>query len=84
MLVRKGRLKLRMPTEQWIQGSLDSPGVDLLPLSAQAAVHAESGAFDSETDPADRMIAATAIEHDVPLVTHDRRLTELPQVQTIW
>ena len=84
MLVRKKKLKLRIPAEQWIHGSLNAVGVSLLPLTPQAAVHAESGSFDSEADPADRMIAATAAEHGVPLVTHDRRLTELAHVQTIW
>jgi PIN domain nuclease of toxin-antitoxin system len=35
-------------------------------------------------DPADRLIAATAVHHGATLVTSDHRLRSAPGVQTIW
>jgi hypothetical protein len=35
-------------------------------------------------DPFDRMIAATALVRAVPLVTYDRRLRQLPALETVW
>jgi PIN domain nuclease of toxin-antitoxin system len=35
-------------------------------------------------DPADRLIAATALVRNAPLVTHDDRLREVQSLQTIW
>lgn len=35
-------------------------------------------------DPADRMIAATALLRGVPLVTHDERLREVEYLKTVW
>ena len=35
-------------------------------------------------DPADRMIAATALVRGVPLVTHDEMLRGAEQVKTLW
>jgi predicted nucleic acid-binding protein len=35
-------------------------------------------------DPGDQLIAATAMELDVPLVTSDERLQSLPGLRTIW
>lgn len=85
MLVSKERLELIVPVEQWVQDTLALPGVELLPLSARAAVRAATDdRFGPEADPADRMIAATAIEHEAPLVTRDRRLIEMSHVETIW
>jgi PIN domain nuclease of toxin-antitoxin system len=34
--------------------------------------------------PADRLIAATARAHRIPLVTSDERIQTSPLVQTIW
>ena len=39
---------------------------------------------DALGDPWDRFIGATATALDLPLVTHDRRLTQLEVVETIW
>lgn|GEM_PF-4751592 len=35
-------------------------------------------------DPADQLIAATALELDAPLVTSDGRLQTVPGLRTIW
>jgi PIN domain nuclease of toxin-antitoxin system len=35
-------------------------------------------------DPADRFLAATALEHDLVLVTADRSLREYRPLRTLW
>jgi PIN domain nuclease of toxin-antitoxin system len=39
---------------------------------------------DALGDPWDRFISATAMALELPLVTRDRRITELDLVETIW
>jgi PIN domain nuclease of toxin-antitoxin system len=45
-----------------------------------------AGRFDDTVpgDPADRLIASTAIVLDAPLITADNRLRGTPRVNTIW
>lgn len=35
-------------------------------------------------DPADRLICATALEHKIPLVTHDQEITRWGGVPVVW
>ena len=55
----------------------------MLPITAQIAVLAQSDMF-SHGDPADRLIAATALLHRAPLITSDVRLRKLKDVVTLW
>jgi PIN domain nuclease of toxin-antitoxin system len=45
-----------------------------------------AGSFgrDFHGDPADRLIVATAIDADVPLVTKDKNIRSLRKVAAIW
>ena len=54
----------------------------VLPLTPQIAVAAT--AFPEFRDPADRLIAATALTHGVPLVTKDERIQRSGVVATVW
>ncbi len=84
MLVSKGRLGLDRDVDLWIRQALALPRVRLEPLTPAIAVRATRlpGAFPA--DPADRLIAATALEHGAPLLTRDERLTAWPHLRTIW
>jgi PIN domain nuclease of toxin-antitoxin system len=72
MLVAKGRLRaLRSPTEQ--RNKLLAAGICELPLTGEIAILA--GELENiHGDPADRIIAATAIAHDATLMTADENL----------
>jgi PIN domain nuclease of toxin-antitoxin system len=54
----------------------------ILPLTPAVAVLATSIA--PLRDPADRLIAATALTHGVPLVTNDDRIRRSGVVAAIW
>lgn len=71
MLVRRGRLTLAMPLEQWVRASQQAPGLQLIVVGPEIALDSVSlPDFDAHKDPADRMIIATARRHGV-LVTSD-------------
>jgi len=72
MLVAKGRLRaLKSPTEQ--RTKLLAAGIRELPLTGEIAILA--GELENlHGDPADRIIAATAIAHDATLMTADENL----------
>ncbi len=73
MLVGKGRVALDRPTSAWAEDVLALPSVDTAPLTAQIAVLAGE-LVDFHDDPADRLLAATAIVRRCPLITKDDKL----------
>lgn len=83
MLVRKGRIDLDYPAGFWVDVALSAPRVSLLQLTPSIAVAAAELEWDNG-DPSDRIIVATAMVHDAPLVTKDRRIHTFPGVRAIW
>ena len=82
--IRRGRLELAVPPEQWLTDLRLLPELRLEPVSAEIAEIA--GSFDEKFpgDPADRLIAATAVALGLKLVTADARLRRAPQLQAVW
>lgn len=56
----------------------------MLELTPTVAALATQFPDDFPRDPADRIIAATARDRGLPLVTADERIRACPLVQTIW
>jgi PIN domain nuclease of toxin-antitoxin system len=83
MLVAKGRIELDRDPLTWIQDALGLDKVELMPLAPGIAVRSSQLALP-HGDPADRLIAATALELSCPLVTRDERLRAAPGLKTIW
>jgi PIN domain nuclease of toxin-antitoxin system len=72
MLVAKKRLRaLKLPGEQ--RSKMLSAGIHELPLTGDVAILAAE-LENLHGDPADRIIAATAIAHDATLITADANL----------
>ncbi|MEO8481461.1 MAG: type II toxin-antitoxin system VapC family toxin [Acidobacteriota bacterium] len=84
MLVAKERIRLDRPTLKWMEDALLEPGIDLLPLTPAVAAKAVDLGPDFPGDPADRLIAATAIVQSATLVTKDARIAASRVVRTIW
>ncbi len=82
--VRRGRLEIALPLQQWLADLGDLPELRILPITAEIA--ALAGGFDDATpgDPADRIIAATAMVHGARLLTADARLRATPRLQSVW
>jgi PIN domain nuclease of toxin-antitoxin system len=83
-LVEKGRIRLDRSPLDWIEDSLRLPGVELFPLTPAVAVRAAQLGPDFPGDPADRLIAATALVQSAPLVTKDERLRDIAMLPTVW
>jgi PIN domain nuclease of toxin-antitoxin system len=82
--VRRGRLALAVPLGQWLADLRLLPELRIEPMSAEIAHLA--GTFDDVLpgDPADRIIAATAIQLRSRLVTADDRLRQARRIETVW
>jgi PIN domain nuclease of toxin-antitoxin system len=74
LLVDTGRIKLDCPVEAWVERSLGRPGVEAVPLGYRAAARSYRFTHLEHRDPADRLLIATAIELECPLVTYDERI----------
>jgi len=84
MLVARGRLRLDRDVLLFVRQALALPRVELLPLTPEAAVAAANLAAGFPGDPADRMIASTALEVGASVVSKDARLRALPGLKAIW
>ena len=82
--IRRRRLVLAVPPEQWLSDIRLLPEQRFEPVSAEIAEVA--GSFNEAVpgDPADRIIAATAITLDLKLVTADEGLLRAPRLRAVW
>jgi PIN domain nuclease of toxin-antitoxin system len=76
MLVSKGRLVLEQDVGEWIEKALSLSGIRLEALSPEIAVASTRLPGLIHSDPADRIIAATARRAGITLVTADRLLLD--------
>lgn len=83
MLVARQRLKVPVPAEEFIRTALAARTIAVLPITPAIAITAQSDEF-VHGDPADRLIAATALVNDARLVTSDDRLRSVAVLRTIW
>ncbi len=84
MLMAAGRLRIASPCATFLDHVLKSNAYHLLPISPKVAELSARLFGETHKDPADRIIAATAIVSKVPLVTADAFLRKAKQVRTIW
>lgn len=78
-LVAKQRLPLALSPEVWFETLLSQPGVRLAPLTPKILLASTALPGTPPTDPADRIIAATARVHGHIVVTRDRELLAYAQ-----
>ena len=56
----------------------------VLPITGNVALQAFELPADYPNDPVDRIIGATALVEDIPLITADREIRKSGAVPTIW
>jgi len=81
MLAQKGRIILSCGVREWFRRVFEGSRIKLLPISAEIA--AKSGELKMHGDPADRIIAATAVCYGYRLATVDRKLCALDFLKTV-
>ncbi len=75
ILAEKGKIELRPAPEAWIFESLQRSPVKEAVLTCAIAIKSRKIELPHK-DPADRFIAATALENDLILITEDEKLKE--------
>jgi PIN domain nuclease of toxin-antitoxin system len=84
-LVARGRLSPDRPIETWVRDALNVHEISALAPTVSTALRAGSldpAAFHG--DPFDRLIYATALEHDARLLSVDERLRQFDPGRVIW
>lgn len=77
VLVAKKRIDLHQDTMQWIRTAISLSGMTLIPLETEIAVASTCLPFEIHSDPADRILVATARHLGATLVTADHALLDL-------
>jgi PIN domain nuclease of toxin-antitoxin system len=80
---RKGALELPMPASEWFPRAVDFHGLIALPVDAAIAA-ASTELPPLHADPCDRMIVATALQHELTVVTPDPLIAAYPGVRARW
>jgi PIN domain nuclease of toxin-antitoxin system len=84
MKARRGKLKFDRPYTAWLdQALLEDPRIELLALVPRIAIAAVDLNW-AHTDPADRLIVASAQVHEAPLITADECIQDSGLVRCIW
>jgi PIN domain nuclease of toxin-antitoxin system len=83
-LVQLGRLRLDRDVEAWLDQALEESAVSVEPIDVEIAVRSTRIGAAFHGDPADRLIAATAIVLEATLVTADEQLHGCSAVKTVW
>lgn len=84
LLVECRRFRLTRDFREWIDQALTAPRMELMPMSRSVIAMAHQLRAALPGDPFDRVIAATALVEDCPLVTRDERIVESRVVETVW
>lgn len=84
MLIEKKRLDPGTDTHTFISLVLAARNIRVLPITPEVAAGSAQADFCPHGDPADRIIAATALLNKAKLVTSDRKLATVTGLQIIW
>ena len=84
MLIRKERISIETSYLDFIELLKAANKYLFHGISPEIAELSTKLPAEISNDPADRLIAATAITADVPLITADENLRQAKSVRTIW
>jgi len=84
LLVAKGRLELTIDVNDWIGHSEALGFLHFIPVDHRLAVRSVQLDDYPHSDPADRIIIATALSIGAPIVTKDQKIRDYSAVETIW
>jgi len=79
----RGQLQLPVAVDQWFSRMLRQHALRELPLTGVIAARATL-LPPIHRDPFDRLLIATAIEHQLTLLTPDRTIPQYPGLKTLW
>ncbi|ACF42911.1 type II toxin-antitoxin system VapC family toxin [Pelodictyon phaeoclathratiforme] len=80
LLVKRGKLQLLLPVEDWIKEVLENSGIDSLPVTCDI-MHKAAMLSEIHRDPADRIIIAAALVYDAKLASIDSVFPDYMELQ---
>ncbi|MCD6535189.1 MAG: type II toxin-antitoxin system VapC family toxin [Deltaproteobacteria bacterium] len=83
MLMHSGRLRDDISSTQYMNDLRLVLSLTVLPITPEIATLSQQDFFN-HNDPADRLIAATAIHHKAPLISADKKLKNIELLTVIW
>ena len=84
MLIRRKRLVVDFSASGFISLLLQSRNFHIQDITPEIAEMSVNFGSQISNDAADKMIAATSVLRNAPVVTADRNLRDAPMVETIW
>lgn len=84
LLVLRDRLTLTMDVRDWVARSESLPFLNFVPVDNAIALKSTHLPGRFHSDPADRIIVATALVLGAPLITKDRKLLSYAHARAIW
>jgi PIN domain nuclease of toxin-antitoxin system len=84
MLVKRKRLEIDDTAANLVRLFLESRNVTVVPISPEIAELSVNLGPEINNDPADRIIVATSIIKQAPLITADSNLRDARIVETLW
>lgn len=84
MLIKRGRVEVATNAANFINLFLESRNVSVISISPEIAELSTNLGSEINSDPADRIIAATSIIHNAQLVTADENLRKSSLIDTLW
>ena len=84
MLLEKGRVQVEVDPQTFINLLLQANKTIVRAITPLIVTIAVQLPPEINKDPADRLITATALAEDVPLITADRNLQASPLISTLW
>lgn len=76
MLWKRNRIQLQQPINSWVRATFDATGFSLVPLNDEISLESALLPGDFHSDPADRMIVATARVNRAIVASADRRIVD--------
>lgn len=77
MLINKARIRPNVAPAEFLRLVIAANRLRVLPITPEIAIISANDALFMHNDPADRIIAATAMHHKMPLLTSDSMLKKV-------
>jgi len=84
MLVKKGRLKLIMDVDVWLEKIEKLGPLQFVPVDNKIAAKSVMLPEPLHKDPADRIIIATSLIYGASLITSDKKILDYSHTKSIW
>ena len=84
MMIKKGRIEIDSSSSEFTKLLIQARNYHVQEITPEIAELSVNFGTEINKDPADRLISATSILHNAPIVTADINLREVSILETIW